>query len=140
MNVSKSYRDTYIKRDSQRLRIDAVQETINTSLIFFILWFSKIIMVPLEQLLLFVFLLTRMIPAFKSFNNLNINIKSTYPAFKKIIDFEKKIKLDLNSKRISKRTEIDSVVLDEISFAYDKILFLINFHVALKMGRLQHYW
>ena len=137
VKVSEAYRDTYVKRDQKRLKIDGIQETINNSLIFLILWFSTIVMIPLEKLLLFIFLLTRMIPTFKSFNNLNINIKSTYPAFEKIMKFSEKIKISNNHNPISDESNLELIQLQDISFSYDKKNYIFDkFSCSFKVGEI----
>ena len=112
-----SYKNTLISTEKQKVSIDVSQETMHMGLICIIMYFSySIWKIPLSQILLFLFMLTRLIPSLKSYNNYNSTLNSYFAYFDKLRNFITSIPLKNNIK--SKPNSIDTITLQNISFAY----------------------
>lgn len=115
-----AYKATFIKTQQKKFQIEVSQETMHMGFIFIIMYFSfSVWNMSLSKIMLFLFMLTRLIPSLKSYNNHNATLNTYFGYFDKLKRFISDNPVNSTQvQKISKKYSITNIMLKNISFSY----------------------
>lgn len=134
-----SHKNTFIKTEDKRSQIAVSHETMHMGFIFIMMYFSYSIWnIELAKIMVFMFMLTRLIPTLKSYNDYNATLNTYYAYFNKLKQFilDNPVDKSINNKAI-KQNSLSCIIVNNVSFSYrDDKPVLSNINYTFKKGSI----